>query len=432
MGAVLVKARALAKHAGSGLIAELAAEAATDVDPAASARAAIVAGSAHELQQRVEVLAHLAEGAPPAGVASDPTRTVFWSGAPPSPGGPRVGFLFPGQGCQRLQMGRVLFERFPWAKLMIREADAVLATVGARAIGERTFRPFGAEVTEAESAAWFAELSDVEVAGPAILVTSALWSRYLGICGVHPAAVGGHSQGEQAAFHAAGAVDFPGLVGLGAFMGRAGSATYNTGSAGAMAVLSCSSETAADVLRGDPGYVIVANVNAPAQVVIAGDRDAVERAANAAAARGIEVRSLPVSNAFHTRLVAEGGAYMRRNGPALPPVGDLRAQLFSCLDGAPVATGTRPLDYFADMTTRPVDFVALVRSLGAHVDMMIEVGAGRALSGLVQAIEPRRLCLPVEPVPGRTRALHAVFAALFVHGAPVKWDIVLRGLEARQ
>jgi acyl transferase domain-containing protein len=423
--------RALTAQAG-GPLAEVAAETARRVDPAAPARAALVAGSPRELAQRAGVLAALTEQ-PPAGLlARDPTGTVFWSASPPPVDGPRVGFLFPGQGCQRLNMGRALFDRFPWAKLMVREADATLAALGAPTLAERVYRPFGPAVTEAEAAAWLAELSEVEVAGPAILVTATLWARYLEITGVRPTAVGGHSQGEQAAFHAAGALDLRGLTALGAFLGRAGSAAYNDGPAGAMAVLACGREAAEELLRGGEGYAIVANVNAPAQVVVAGERAAVDRAAGAAAARGIEARPLPVSNAFHTRLVASGAAYMRRSGPALPPVGGaLRARLFSCLDGAPVPPGTRPLDHFADMATRAVDFTALARAVGAEVDLLVEVGAGRALSGLVQAIEPRWTCLPVEPIPGRTRALHAVYAALFAAGAPVRWDIVFRGLGPR-
>jgi malonyl CoA-acyl carrier protein transacylase len=115
----------------------------------------------------------------------------------------------------------------------------------------------------------------------------------------------------------------------------------------------------------------------------------------------------------------------------VPPQAQLKARLYSCVAARPVEEGTAPLDHFSDMVTRPVDFEATVRAMAREVDLFLEPGAGRALSGLVAAIDPALTCLPLEPIPGRTRALHAALAALFAWGCPVRWDIVGKGLAPR-
>ncbi len=79
-----------------------------------------------------------------------------------------------------------------------------------------------------------------------------------------------------------------------------------------------------------------------------------------------------------------------------------------------------------DMGLGLIDFDRTARALAAHVDLVIEVGPGRALSGLIDGIDPGYLCLPIEPKPLRTRALHIVAAALFAHRAPVKWPVFFK------
>jgi enediyne polyketide synthase len=233
------------------------------------------------------------------------------------------------------------------------------------------------------------------------------------------------------AFHAAGAVDLAGVMKLSAFMGRAGSPRYNSSAPGSMIILGCSADAARELLAPIAGFAVVANINGPAQVVVAGEKPTLARLVAAAVARGIETRQLAVSHAFHSDLVAEGGVYMRASGPRLAPIGSGETLLYSCVEARPVPAGTSPLDHFADMVTRPVNFQSMVLAMADEVDLFLELGAGRVLSGLVQAIDPRVTCLPVEPIPGRSRAFHVALGALFAWGAPVRWDIVAMGLAPR-
>ncbi len=322
-------------------------------------------------------------------------------------------------------MGRSLVDAFPWARLMLRQVDEVLAKLGAPKISDTAYRPDTGSSPE-EDDARFQRLSHVEAAGPAIVFTAALWTRYLEIVGVRPDVVAGHSQGEQSAFFAAGAVNLEGLVQLSAFMGRAGSPKFNPDAAGIMAVFTCPTAVTEELLEGAGGYAIIAAHNGPEQAAVAGERDAVERAMAAAAERGIEVRPLPVSNAFHTRLVAEGGHYMKANCPNLPPVGEIAATLVSSLDAKVVGPQLLPVDHFVGMVTKPILFEQTARAVAPEVDLFIELGPSAHLSGLMRGIDASWTCLPIEPKPGHTRALHCVAAALFAYGAPVKWPLFFR------
>ncbi len=421
---VMASAEQVAERAGEVPLGALSMQCAEQVDPAAPFRLGVVARSAAELRGLLGQLqaSNWADAAP--GVSRHPTGAAFWCVAP-SPKPTRIGFVYPGHGCQRLDMGRTLVDSFPWARLMLRQADEVLSKLGAPTISETTYRP-DTESSSEEDDARFQRLSHVEAAGPAIIFASALWTRYLEIIGVRPAVVAGHSGGEQCAFFAAGAVDLSGLMLLSAFLGRAGSPNYNPDAAGIMTVFACPIAVTEELLADAGGYAIIVAHNGPEQATVAGERTAVERAMAAATQRGIEVRPLPVSNAFHTRLVAEGGDYMKAHCPELPPVGKTAAKLISSLNAEPVGPETLPLDHFVTMVTNPIRFEQTARVVAREVDFFIELGPGATLSGLMHGIDADWTCLPIEPKPGHTRALHCVAAALFAYGAPVKWPLFFR------
>ena len=423
---LLARAQTLGERAGEVSLGALSAQCAEQLDLDAPLRAAVVARGAADLRFHLAQLDRRGNDARATAVAHDATRAAWWSGHGQAETPARVGFAFPGNGVQRLDMGRALVDAFPWARLMVDQAQQVVSAAGGPQVVESMFRA-RLDLDEAEEQRLFEQLSFIETGAPAIMLTSALWARYLQIIGVKPAAVCGHSQGEQGAFYAAGAIDFEALMQLAVYMSRAGSPDYSPGAAGTMAMFSCSADAAGSLLAGAGGYAVVAAINGPTQVTVAGEVDAIERARKAALERDIDVRMLPVSNAFHSRLVAAGLRYMRSNCPAPPPVGETRAVLLSGVDASPVAPDVSPLDYFCDMGLGLIDFDRTARALAAHVDLVIEVGPGRALSGLIDGIDPGYLCLPIEPKPLRTRALHIVAAALFAHRTPVKWPIFFKG-----
>ncbi|RYG75601.1 acyltransferase domain-containing protein, partial [bacterium] len=351
-------------------------------------------------------------------VWTNPEKTL-WLGV--SVEAPRVGFLFPGQGSQQLLAGRALVRRFAWARELLAQTDAWLAEVSAPALTPLLYPDVDRAARAEDVQAWEAALASTQVAQPAITFVSLLYARFLGKLGITPAVVGGHSLGELTALHAAGAFDDRALIQIAAARGRAMAAP--SGQAGKMVSLSCGAEQARALMDGIPGILGVANVNSPRQTVISGEEAAVARLVERAGTAGVSNRMLPVSNAFHSPMMADAGDAMRRL-EAIPERLAVRGpRVFSSVDGTELRDGVALREHFGRQTTEQVKFVDLVNALAASCDVILEVGPGRVLSGLVRdtlGAEPIR-AMPVAAQAGTTESLHAALAFAFASGADVDW-----------
>jgi enediyne polyketide synthase len=404
-----------------GDLTDLAARLAEQLPQAPPVRAAVVASTPEELVKTLAELADRLDSNPPKpGETARGPRREWWVGHRANK--TRLGFLFPGQGSQQINAARTLVERFAWARELVAKGDEWLKEVGAEPVSQAMFRPLDRAADDSEKAAWAAELAKTDVAQPAICLASLLLHQHLANLGLIPAAVGGHSLGELTAFHAAGAFDAESLIKLAGLRGRAMAAAGKAAGPGTMASLACPAADAERLIAGLPGYVTVANRNSPKQTVISGDESAVRAAVERAAAAGVTGRMLPVSGAFHSRLVAAASDALRREAE-LPEGQSPKAKLFSSTDGLPVPSATDLREHFATQIVRPVDFVALATNLARECDVLVEVGPGRVLSGLAADTlgESGPVCLPVASTPGADRDLHAVAAAAFVGGVEVKF-----------
>jgi acyl transferase domain-containing protein len=408
-----------ARGASPGDLVDLSAMLATRIQPGA-ARAAIVASTPEEVIESAAEIRDLLAEAERAGsrtACSKSRRTWVGLGTRPV----RVGFLFPGQGSQSLGMAETLVHRYAWGRELVEQAEQWLERAGT-SIPAIMFRPTDRVSTDAEFASWRDELSATENAQPAICLASLLWLRRLRELGIQPVAVGGHSLGELTAFHAAGAFDERALLCLAALRGRAMAAP--AGTAGAMMSLKCDREQADRLVAGVDGYVVVANVNSPTQIVVSGERRAVEKLAELARAATIKTRMLAVSNAFHSRLVEEAGRILREEADLPERLGDREIAISSGVPGVVLDASTGLSDHFAMQVTAPVDFVGLARDLAARVDVLLEVGPGKVLAALVRDIlgEGTITSWPVEPIAGRDAEFNLTLAALHVLGVPVRWS----------
>ena len=404
-------------------LVDLAAYLTRNLKPQLPVRAAIIAGKPGELVKHLSLLEKLLRETPPAQgeFAVSPQREV-WVGNNVRQN--RVGFLFPGQGSQKLNMARLLVERYSWARELVEQADSWLHAAGFPGVRDSIFLPLDRAVNQEQVEEWSTALAQTQVAQPAISLTSLLWLRYLKRLGIEPVAVGGHSLGELIAFYGAGAFDEKSLLYIAAIRGQAMSATVEGETQGAMASLACSQEVAENILQQVSGYVVLANINTPQQMVISGELASVEQAIALAQAAEIRTRRLSVSNAFHSQLVATAAEHLRQQELIPDRLEKINVPLFSSVDGQQIEPGLPLRDHFANQILAQVDFISLVKTLSQNCDLLVEVGPGKVLSGLVSDITDSNgiSCLPVESKPGVHRDLNVMLAAIFVRGSEVKWE----------
>jgi enediyne polyketide synthase len=403
-------------------LADLAAELAGEVELDGSIRSAIVAGDPDELEAHLrEVLDTLRNDPPTPGATRCCGRAKDRAWIANTPPRARVGFLFPGQGSQQLGMARQLVRRFDWARRFVEEVDAWLTELGREPITPLVFRPLDRAVDDEQVGDWRRALRQTQHAQPAICLSSVLWLKYLARLGVSPHVVGGHSLGELSALHAAGAFDERTLLELASIRGRLMAAADASGT---MASLSCTREEAEGLIAEAAGYCTVANLNAPRQTVVSGDRDVVERIVRIAKARSIAAVLLNVSGAFHSDHFRETADALR-DAEGVPDLSEpLHTPMLSAIDGSDIRTGVSIRDYLSRQMCAEVDFVSVARSMAERCDVLLEVGPGRALGGLVQRTvgDERLRCFPLESRPGRDEDLNVALAALFAHGHRLRLD----------
>ncbi|WP_425270857.1 SDR family NAD(P)-dependent oxidoreductase [Mycobacterium nebraskense] len=366
-------------------------------------RAVVVGGDRDIL---MAVLAGVASGEPGPTVAVGRTRPI----------GKRA-FVFPGQGSQRLGMGRELHQRFP---VFAEAFDEAVAAVDGHARLPLRDVMWGTDPELLES---------TEFAQPALFVLeialAALWQSW----GVTPDVVIGHSVGEIAAACVAGVLSLQDAARVVAARGRLMAALP----AGGVMVAVTATEAEVAPLLNDG--VSVAAVNGPDAVVLSGERAAVTAVADRLTDCGRRVRQLAVSHAFHSPLmepmIEEFSAVVAGVSPGVP-----RIDLVSNVTGQLAGPGYGSADYWVEHVRRPVRFVDGVRlaeSLGAGV--FVEVGPGAALTTAVeQSVATEPAVSAVSMAKGRPEVDSILLAAgqLFASGADVDWAKVFAGLAAQR
>ncbi|MBD1205543.1 MAG: ACP S-malonyltransferase [Rhodobacteraceae bacterium] len=299
-------------------------------------------------------------------------------------------FVFPGQGAQTIGMGRALAEAYPAARAVFDEVDA--------ALGEK----LSALIWEGD----IAELTLTQNAQPALMATSIAALRALEAEGItvasHAAFVAGHSLGEYSALCAAGALSLSDTARLLRIRGRAMQEAVPVG-VGAMAALlgldfEAAVAVAAEAAQGE--VCQAANDNDPAQVVVSGHKAAVERALEIAKAKGAKrALLLPVSAPFHcalmqpaARVMAEALAAVVVERPVVPVVVNVRAEA--------VTEPDRIRDLLVAQVTGSVRWRESVLWMeGAGVTEFWEIGAGKALSGMIKRIVAGEVALRAVGTP---------------------------------
>jgi [acyl-carrier-protein] S-malonyltransferase len=303
--------------------------------------------------------------------------------------------MFPGQGAQKVGMGRALADEFPLARETFGEADA--------ALGE----PLSALCFDGPED----RLMLTENTQPAILAMSTAVARVAAAHGITPAFAAGHSLGEYSAHVAAGTISFADALKTVRRRGQYMQQAVPVGEGAMAAILGLESDAVAracaQALAEQAGWVVApANLNGAGQVVIAGHAAAVARAGEIAKELGAKrVIPLAVSAPFHCplmtpaqdRLAPELRALPART-PAFPVVANV--------DAEPKRDAASAIEALVQQVSSPVRWEDVVRRLVAEgVTTFVEVGPGNVLSALVKKIERSASVMSIEDGKGLAAAL---------------------------
>ena len=350
------------------------------VDIRAKERLVIDFGDHEELLDRLQKARKVMSFDTPQAWKAMEAQGIF-RGRGPKPG--KLAFLFPGQGSQYVNMGRELAAVSPTVQATLDEADAIMQPILGRPLSSYLFVDPEDKAAVAQANL---DLMQTEITQPAMLTLDEAMRRLLADYGFEPDMVMGHSLGEYGALVAAGVLPFAQALEAAAGRGRE-MARVKMDDNGWMAAVLAPFEVVEATLKEIDGYVVPANINSNSQSVIGGESKAVEAAIKLFQERGYQAMQLPVSHAFHTRIVAPASTPLRKMldrmniaPPRLPLVANVTGDFYPTSE-------TEIKDLLEKQIASPVQWVKGLQTMYvAGVRAFIEVGPKRALRGFVKDV----------------------------------------------
>lgn len=293
----------------------------------------------------------------------------------------KLAFLYAGQGSQHVGMGRDLYEAYPAFRRVFDQAPV-----------DFDLKRLCFEGPEEQ-------LAQTRYTQPCMVAFAAGVTAVLYEKGIRPQAAAGLSLGEYSALHGAGVFDAETAVELAAFRGRAmeQAAQGRDTAMAAVLMLGRAELESCCATASYLGTVEIANLNCPGQIVIGGDAAAVGAAGRLAMEAGARrVIPLKVSGPFHTALMAPAGEALREKFKSLP-FGPMEFPvLFNCL-GGPMEQGDSIPELLVRQIKSTVHMEDTIRVLEkSGVEVVVEIGPGKALSGFVKKTAKAMKCYGVE------------------------------------
>ncbi len=294
----------------------------------------------------------------------------------------KVAFMFPGQGSQYVNMLKDLCEAEPLVADTFKEADEIMTPILGRSLTSYIYVEGDEESLKQAEAA----LRDTAITQPAMLTANVALLRLMEKFGFKPDFVIGHSLGEYAALVASGVLTFAEALEVVSARGRE-MKKVSVADNGGMVAVSAPLREVERILQGISEYVVIANINSPLQSVVGGSSPGIQAALEAFEKAGYQATRIPVSHAFHTKIVAPASeplkqviARMNLQSPKIPVAANVTGQFYP-------TSREEILDILGKQVASPVQFIKGMETLyeaGARV--FVEIGPKRVLNALANDI----------------------------------------------
>ncbi|MBC8016733.1 MAG: ACP S-malonyltransferase [Sporomusaceae bacterium] len=305
----------------------------------------------------------------------------------------KIAFIFPGQGSQTVGMGKELYERFDAAKAVFDAADKAL----------------GFSITDMCFNGPEDELRKTFNTQPAILTVSIACYQVLKEHGIVPNIVAGHSLGEYSALVAAGALSFEDAVQLVRKRGQLMQEAVPLGEGSMAAILGLERQVVTDICQeaqAEFGAVQAVNFNSPGQIVIAGKKEAVEKAAEMLKAVGAKrAIMLPVSAPFHSTLMKPAAEQLAVELSKIT-VHNASIPVVANINGLIITDASEIKESLVKQADSPVEWEECIAQIVASAaTTFVEVGPGKVLSALTKKITKEVDSLNVEDITSLEKTL---------------------------